>query len=190
MSDEEDAIELEELYDVRLSSSKHASTSGTVRHKHIKNASDEIRSVHYDAKLGRVYVGLDSGQILYWQLREDGSGKAKPLGSHAGRITYICTLDRPQLGSRLLVTASADGTIKLWDFQSPAVCTQTLYGHDGLITCIIDVHGCLITGGKDGTIRMWHSDDALRVLDHPVLEQQVSSWVSHAFNPLSLPNTM
>ncbi len=76
---------------------------------------------------------------------------------------------------RLLLQA----TVKLWDCQGqsmkrPAVCVQTLYGHDGTVSAVAVVtDSCIVSGGKDRCIRLWRSAAALRFLDHPRFEQQV-----------------
>lgn len=58
----------------------------------------------------------------------------------------------------MLVSGSADRTIKIWDWQTGA-CLKTLIGHTAPIESIaIQPHQTevLASSGVDGTVRLWN----------------------------------
>jgi WD40 repeat protein len=78
------------------------------------------------------------------------------LGSHAGRVRALAfTPD-----GRRLVTASDDGTARLWEVAAhdPARPPLVLRGHTAPLTSLaIDASGrLLVTGSDDGTVRTWN----------------------------------
>jgi len=55
-----------------------------------------------------------------------------------------------------IVSASADGTLKLWDAET-GVCEATFEGHDGAVgACAFSPDGeTIVSGGDDGTLKFW-----------------------------------
>jgi WD40 repeat protein len=54
----------------------------------------------------------------------------------------------------LLISASSDTTIKIWDVAN-FKCKQTLLGHEGIVHAVV-VHGNLLcSGSSDKSIRIW-----------------------------------
>ncbi|MEJ2045262.1 MAG: NACHT domain-containing protein [Reinekea sp.] len=63
---------------------------------------------------------------------------------------------------RRIITASIDGTAKIWDAQS-ALCIATLNGHKGTVTSAAFSHDDrrIITASHDGTAKIWDAQSAL-----------------------------
>jgi len=68
------------------------------------------------------------------------------------------------------VTASKDGSVKLWDSRNTSRPVASLSGHNGPVTCVdtFDRYK-VVTGGKDKTVRIWsvlnREGDELREFD-------------------------
>jgi WD40 repeat protein/tRNA A-37 threonylcarbamoyl transferase component Bud32 len=62
-------------------------------------------------------------------------------------------------GGRLLASASADGSIKVWD-RHTARLLETLHGHRGHVTAVAwhPDGKSLASGGADATLRLWDAD--------------------------------
>ena len=64
----------------------------------------------------------------------------------------------------MIITASADRTIKLWETKSTKSnpCFQTIVGHEGSILDMVYVQKVdqLITSSTDRTVRIWTIDKA------------------------------
>lgn len=84
----------------------------------------------------------------------DGIGGV-PVHGHAGGVTAAAF--RPDGGA--LLTASRDGTARLWELRAdgtPGAC-RVLADHTGAVTCAsFNRDGtCVLTAGADGTARVW-----------------------------------
>src|SRR5262245_28192866 len=57
---------------------------------------------------------------------------------------------------RTLLSASDDGTVRLWDAANGKV-SHILRGHDGGVRCVAGTskHAVVVSGGRDATIRIW-----------------------------------
>ena len=66
---------------------------------------------------------------------------------------------------KLLLTASADGTARLWDAESGAPKNNIIFRHDGEVLAANFSHDAtlIVTAGKDGTARIWSSSDGSEV---------------------------
>jgi WD40 repeat protein len=80
----------------------------------------------------------------------------KPLTGHTNAVTSaVFSLD-----GDTLATASADGTVRLWNVTDPAQPTPlgTLTGPTGVVNSVAlsaDGH-TLATGRADGTVQLWN----------------------------------
>jgi WD40 repeat protein len=79
----------------------------------------------------------------------------RPLAGHTDRISSVIV----SANGRLLVTASYDGTARLWDLTAkyPAAAPIVLAGHEGRLSAVaMSPDGrWLATGSYDGTVRLW-----------------------------------
>jgi WD40 repeat protein len=62
------------------------------------------------------------------------------------------------------VAGSTDGAVRLWDLDRGGA--TVLAGHVGDIFAVAFVDGGLVSGGEDGTVRLWSSTGTLRSMLH------------------------
>lgn len=160
-----------------------------------------------------LFCGLADGSISCWQQREVEVEEPDPTTevlrfmrrrrmqsltraarAHAGDVT--CLLYIPSFQSRppLLVTASADRTVKLWDpwrhvsrlaRDSAMEPEQTIHGHTGMVTGMA-LHGgdemTVITGCRDGKVRVLTRVPGREMLLYPWLQVvrvvEVGEWIT------------
>ncbi|ESN91770.1 hypothetical protein HELRODRAFT_96420 [Helobdella robusta] len=107
-------------------------------------------------------TGTRKGELIVWsvktgkQLRSLGGGAM----CHNGEVKDVVVSKDGQL----LVSASTDGTIKVWDIDSESLL-HTLTGHrDEVWCCTLSPDNELVgSGSKDGTIRLWKVSDGTSV---------------------------
>ena len=129
----------------------------------------------FSSKLSLLCLGTETGEIISLNVCVDGRKALQLVGAHPGRITSLCEYDS---FTTLLASGSTDGTVKLWNLHDRLAsaterCLQTLYGHTGVVTCIIAVEQGLVTGGKDGKILLWYPGPASSFLVTPQLQSVV-----------------
>lgn len=58
---------------------------------------------------------------------------------------------------KLLVSCSADMSIKLWDFQQSYDCIRTMLGHDHNVSSVAFMPGgdLIVSSSRDKSIKMW-----------------------------------
>ncbi|GAA2069789.1 hypothetical protein GCM10009780_00240 [Actinomadura alba] len=88
------------------------------------------------------------------------------LEGHVGRAADLCTIEGE--GRTLLVSASADGTLRIWD---PATERQVrvMHGHADGVDTVLNVGGVLVSSGRDRTVRTWN----------PVTGEQLGKLTDH-----------
>lgn len=74
-------------------------------------------------------------------------------------------------GQDLLITGSADRTIKMWDVAQYKAepCVQTIVGHQGSILSLkyLRTHKILVSSSSDRTVRMWCLDSGRTLFRYP-----------------------
>lgn len=113
-----------------------------------------------------VSVGGDR-QALLWDV---GQGRLiKRLHGHQARINAVCHFES------LLITASYDRTVRLWDTRSSTPMLQSLEEATDSVTCLsTDSHLIIGAGSVDGGVRRYDLRNNQMVLDwildrkHPV----------------------
>jgi RNA polymerase sigma factor (sigma-70 family) len=85
---------------------------------------------------------------------------------------------------RRLASASADGTVKVWDITTGKELL-TLRGHDKQVWCVAfnPKRDELASGGADGTVKIWDLDEGKEVLTFTGHSHPGSSVHSLAFSP-------
>ncbi len=111
-------------------------------------------AVKADSKVG-FSAGLDK-QVRMWNATGDGK-QIKALGSHGDDILRLVA--HPTMP--ILVTTSADKTVKVWDANA-GTNTKTLSGMtDHIFAAAISPDGALVAAGAyDGEVKVWKVADA------------------------------
>ena len=99
-------------------------------------------------------AGLDSGEVVFLQPLTLGL-VGGPLLGHMDAVTSCRFLP----SSSLVVTASSEGTARLWDPASHRSIGERLVGHEGSVSDCTEVAlpggPAVVTAGEDSTIRFW-----------------------------------
>nr|VFJ73513.1 MAG: WD40 repeat [Candidatus Kentron sp. FW] len=110
------------------------------------------------------WIATGSGNhIVLWRLTPAGADPIRMLRGHTNRIMglrFVPGHGQGDKGSRRLLSASHDNTLRLWDLESGAVL-RIFQGHTaGLWSVVSDgapngTHRHVYTAANDGTIRRW-----------------------------------
>ena len=122
--------------------------------------------------------GLD-GTLRIWSL-PDGAAVGEPRSAHAGAINAIAVAISD--GRTIAVTAGADGDIRVWDPYQPTAIAVSLAGHVGAAGSVAVSGSTIVSGGADGTVRVWRLPGAAPE-DAPVAAPDADDrveWVSDA----------
>ncbi|TDD80000.1 hypothetical protein E1293_21890 [Actinomadura darangshiensis] len=100
----------------------------------------------------------DGGTLLLWTARQ-GEGPVARLDGHTGDINQVAF----GLRDRIAVTASDDGTVRVWNVlaathdRPETACIATLTGHEGPVTGLaVNAGGTVLaTAGRDRSVRLW-----------------------------------
>lgn len=148
-----------------------------VRKVHTPNLS----AVFYLPEKRHLYAGIDTGELRLWDFNAGSRKQAWLLvGSHKGSITCVIAVKPASTidaAAGLVLTGSADSSIKLWDVklrvQESHVCVQTLVGHTGTVTSLVQKGACILSSSTDCTIRIWKAVQGRGMLIYPWFEPQV-----------------
>lgn len=82
------------------------------------------------------------------------------IAGHNGPVWALAVMNN------ILISASSDTTIKLWDLQT-FKCKHTLTGHEGIVHAIAVIGNRLFSGSSDKKIRVWDLEtrECIRVLE-------------------------
>ena len=117
-----------------------------------------IRSLAFDDTSRYLASGSSDGAVRIWDLV---GHEHRCIDAHEMRIWAVTWL-----GDRV-ITASQDQTIKVWDAHGGTL-QQVLRGHAARVLALaVGPSGMLLSGGSDGTIRVWSVDspEPLAVLE-------------------------
>lgn len=120
----------------------------------------------WDSTTGLVAFGSNRNVAIWDPLRNPYEGVSTLLRGHSEDVIAVKFFRPAKEWSSLIVSASVDQTIRLWEpdqlhhkFYSPA---GILAGHAGSINCLAVVRGSgiLASGGADAFIKIWKVDRA------------------------------
>ena len=83
--------------------------------------------------------------------------EVQSLEGHQDGVRDLHFLDK----NRLLISASEDCTLKIWDMKNPlkSGCLGTIREHSGPVFTIAEGDEFVLTGGMEGIIRCWNFDN-------------------------------
>ena len=103
----------------------------------------------------RVATGHSTHKIRLWSL-DNGGGAAGVLQGHTSYVWSLAVVGGGT-GQRLLASASADRSVRLWDVDA-GTCTAVLNGHTEPVWCLVDLGGGrLLSGSSDRSLRVWNT---------------------------------
>jgi hypothetical protein len=106
-------------------------------------------------------VAVVSDLVATIRLVHATSPKADTVGDLKGHVGYIHTLAFSRDG-RLLLSCSADKTVRVWDLSSLPVYDVPpihILGHPGHVYGAVFLNQAIITGGVDGHLALWTLPD-------------------------------
>jgi WD40 repeat protein len=153
----------------------------------LDSQSRHVLAIAFNAS-GRFLAGGDDACAL--KLWDASTGEhIKTFQGHTSRVGAVAFaslqtsgLHNRKIMTEILISASADQTIKLWDVQTGR-CLSTLTGHTGAVECLAlvpdspgDRHQAqpsaaaasrLLSSGADGIIRLWnlHTGDCIKLFE-------------------------
>lgn len=101
-------------------------------------------------------TGLRNGDLVIWSLRTGQPSRQLLSGSgvhaHSKEVKALAISE----DNRYLVSASADGTLKVWDMTSERQI-NALVGHADEVWCVAisPDNEIVVSGSRDGSIRLW-----------------------------------
>ena len=112
-----------------------------------------------DGKVG--YSAGDDNQVREWNATGDQAGKQiRASGGHGKTITKLVEVGKGRATPPLLITASADETVREWNEDNGAA-VRTLSGHtDYVYALAVSSDGARIASGSfNSEIKVWNSAD-------------------------------
>uniref|UniRef100_A0A0L8FK86 Uncharacterized protein n=2 Tax=Octopus bimaculoides TaxID=37653 RepID=A0A0L8FK86_OCTBM len=109
-------------------------------------------------------TGLRNGDLVIWNLRNGQPSRqllsSSGLHAHTSEVSAIALSE----DSSVLVSASADGTVKVWDMKNE-VLGSTLIGHTREVSCVAisSDNEMIASGSQDGTIRLWRTQTGSQI---------------------------
>ncbi|CAM3690224.1 trypsin-like peptidase domain-containing protein [Kibdelosporangium persicum] len=94
-----------------------------------------------------------------------GTGPSSDSGVHTSRLTSVDVVDRPE--GAILVSASADRTIRRWHVDTGRLAGPPLIGHESTVHSLsagrIGDTPVVVTASRDRTVRVWRVADGTSV---------------------------
>ena len=116
-------------------------------------------AIKADGKTG--FSAGDDNQVRAWNVTGDQAGKqVRASGGHGKTITKLVEVAKGGTNPPLLVTASADDTVRVWNEDNGAA-VRTLAGHtDYVYALAVSSDGALIASGSfNSEIKVWKTAD-------------------------------
>jgi WD40 repeat protein len=106
-----------------------------------------------DEMVKNLYGGTTDGQIYQWDINQK---KSTVFKGHRGRINSLL-LDNVEGEQNILVSASDDSTVKVWDIRASTNPVFTFSQHQGPINTVsISPDGNWVaSGGAEGALKIW-----------------------------------
>lgn len=163
-----------------------------------EETANEITAVARFSELKLTFIGLSSGDILFFQHDLVGpspkSAAVERLRGHSGAVhcLHFAFNTQPEafprlsaaetaaedrdVGGQWLLSGSADRTIRIWSISTKSVeCIRTVGGHGGTIVSLAMCMPYLISSSTDGSLSFFVVDITLRKAPTFSLVQKLQS---------------
>jgi WD40 repeat protein len=169
-----------------------------------------VTGVTFDQDGYQLISASRDGQVSIWSINRNSSSAVIILQNtlahcHADWINDIALSNT---NNGLLVTASNDNTLKIWNTTPKAdstteddtametvsasveVARVTLHGHQGAVNTVRFAYGCIVSGSLDNTLRVWsHKGTEITCLrGHTEKITSCDLWVKLKGNTIQEPN--
>jgi len=126
-----------------------------------------INTIAVSSDFKQIALGREKGDVLIWDLEEEKF--VRKISGHHSAITDIDFSP----DNKLLLTASRDRTVRVWDIDTPQKLPLVLDDHDDwVMTACFSPNGKqIVSGSKDNYIRLWP-------LEHSVLADRICKMVN------------
>lgn len=109
--------------------------------------------------IGRAILSAGAdGTVRIWQLAGESfdslTAESMATLSHGSAVTSLALNE----SSGMIATGSVDGTITIWDGSSVETLAEpqaVLRGHVGSVNDVLTIETSILSGGDDGTLRVW-----------------------------------
>ena len=126
-------------------------------------------------------IGREKGDAVIWDMQEK-----KYVRTISGHESAITDLDFSP-DDNLLLTASRDKTVRVWDLHNPKKLPLVLDDHEGwvLTACFDQTGGKVLSGSMDNLIRVWPlapktlADDICKNLNRNMTPEEWANYVGH-----------
>jgi WD40 repeat protein/tRNA A-37 threonylcarbamoyl transferase component Bud32 len=115
----------------------------------------QVWTVRFSPDGQQLAGGSEDGDVIVWDLATGSPRVLGHLTGHARLLAYSSD-------GRQLAAASSEGAARLWDLERDV--ESDLVGHVGDIAALAFVDGGVVTGGEDGTVRLWSRTGTARSL--------------------------
>ncbi|KAK2464037.1 hypothetical protein APHAL10511_003981 [Amanita phalloides] len=109
--------------------------------------------------------GSWDNSVRLWDCSSSSSSSSSSSGASTGMGKFVATL-RGHVGavyrlawsadSRMVVSASKDSTLKIWDLKTYKLKTD-MPGHTDEVYCVDFVADKVVSGGRDKTVKIWRN---------------------------------
>jgi WD40 repeat protein len=139
--------------------------------------------VQLNGQYDNLYVGTENGKLMYFPiLSVQIPHNIRPIEiskdstQHSAEVTCLMYSDNVRfIGAHchgLAFSGSLDRSIKVWNNDVSSGClVQTLFGHSGSITAIVDGRdGTVLSTSEDGSLRVWMPQRGRAMMLNPFFE--------------------
>jgi WD40 repeat protein len=142
-----------------------------------------VYTLAFDSRSQILVTGHADGSVQLWNLESKKQKHKNSFRAHQEAVTSVAFNEHSQL-VKIIVSSSRDNTLRFWDLQGNKI-GERIHPDDVLSSVISRDGQTIVTGGKDGSLRLWPGGDWItwlnigcnKLQEHPsfLLETQSST---------------